>query len=126
MMPLSPELKKKEWSVYALDQSVSDTKFSVNGTINTVLNDDEAVAIVGKVKRRFRRELLDVEFLLIQVHSSGPTVTNRSPSLLPNNNLHYLLNNYYRTRFNNGPLSQHPHHQFSHNHLLQHYQLNVS
>ena len=55
MIPFSPELKKKEWSVYALDQSVSDRKFSGNGTITTVLNDDEAVAIVGKVKRRFRR-----------------------------------------------------------------------
>ena len=50
-----------------LDQSASDRKFSGNGTINSVLNDDEPVPIVGKVKKKFRKELLDIELRFVKV-----------------------------------------------------------
>jgi hypothetical protein len=60
-------LKKEEWSVYVLDQSASDRKFCGNGTINSVLNDDEPVPIVGKVKKKFRKELLDIELRFVKV-----------------------------------------------------------
>ena len=50
-----------------LDQSASDRKFSGNGTINSVLNDDESVPIVGKVKKKFRKELLDIELRFVKV-----------------------------------------------------------
>lgn len=63
----SPELKKEEWSVYVLDQSASERKFSGNGTITSVLKDDEPVPIVGKVKKKFRKELLDIELRLVKV-----------------------------------------------------------
>lgn len=63
----SPELKKEEWSVYVLDQSASERKFSGNGTITSVLKEDEPVPIVGKVKKKFRKELLDIELRLVKV-----------------------------------------------------------
>jgi hypothetical protein len=63
----SPELKKEEWSVYVLDQTVSERKFSGNGTINSVVKDDEAVPVVGKVKKKFRRETLEIELRLVKV-----------------------------------------------------------
>ena len=68
MVP-SPELKKEEWSVYVLDQSASERKFSGNGTITSVLKDQESVPIVGKVKKKFRKEMLDVELRLVKVTS---------------------------------------------------------
>jgi len=63
----SPELKKEEWSVYVLDQSASERKFSGNGTITSVLKDEEPVPIVGKVKKKFRKEMLDIELRLVKV-----------------------------------------------------------
>jgi hypothetical protein len=63
----SPELRKEEWSVYVLDQSASERKFSGNGTITSVLKDDEMVPVVGKVKKKFRKEMLDVELNLVKV-----------------------------------------------------------
>lgn len=63
----SPELKKEEWSVYVLDQSVAERKFSGNGTITSVLKDPEPVPVVGKVKKKFRREMLDIELRLVKV-----------------------------------------------------------
>jgi hypothetical protein len=63
----SPELKKEEWSVYVLDQTVAERKFSGNGTINSVIKDDEAVPVVGKVKKKFRRETLEIELRLVKV-----------------------------------------------------------
>ena len=63
----SPELKKEEWSVYVLDQSASERKFSGNGTITSVLQEDEPVPIIGKVKNKFRKEMLDIELQLVKV-----------------------------------------------------------
>jgi hypothetical protein len=63
----SPELKKEEWSVYVLDHSVPETKFSGNGTITAVLKDDEPVPVMGKVKKKFRREVLEIELRLVKV-----------------------------------------------------------
>ena len=65
----SPELKKEEWSVYVLDQSASERKFSGNGTITSVLKDQEPVPVVGKVKKKFRKEMLDIELRLVKVTS---------------------------------------------------------
>ena len=67
MLITSPELKKEQWSVYVLDQSVAERKFSGNGTITSVLNDDEPVPIVGKVKKKFRREMLEIELQFVKV-----------------------------------------------------------
>jgi len=61
----SPELKKEEWSVYVLDPS--EDKWSGNGTITSVIKDDESTPIVGKVKKKFRRETLEVELRLVKV-----------------------------------------------------------
>jgi hypothetical protein len=72
----SPELRKEEWSVYVLDQSVSERKFSGNGTINSVLRDDEAVPVVGKVKKKFRKETLEVELRLVKVVPDLPPEQN--------------------------------------------------
>ncbi len=63
----SPELKKEEWSVYVLDQSVSERKFSGNGTITAVLKDEEPVPVAGKVKKKFRKEMLEIELRLVKV-----------------------------------------------------------
>lgn len=64
----SPELKKEEWSVYALDPS--EGKFSGNGTITSVINDDEPTHVVGKVKRKFRNEILQIELRLVKVNNA--------------------------------------------------------
>ena len=53
--------------MYVLDQSVADRKFSGNGTITSVLEEDEPVPIIGKVKKKFRKELLDIELRLVKV-----------------------------------------------------------
>ena len=61
----SPELKKEEWSVYVLDPS--EDKWSGNGTITSVIKDQESAPIIGKVKKKFRRETLQVELRLVKV-----------------------------------------------------------
>ena len=63
----SPELKKEEWSVYVLDQNALERMYSGNGTITSVLNGGEAVPVIGKVKKKFRREMLDIELRLVKV-----------------------------------------------------------
>jgi len=73
---LSPELKKEEWSVYVLDQSVPERKFSGNGTITSVLKDEEPVPVVGKVKKKFRREMLDIELRLVKVRPFLASIAN--------------------------------------------------
>ena len=72
----SPELKKEEWSVYVLDQSVPERKFSGNGTITSVLKDEEPVPVVGKVKKKFRREMLDIELRLVKVRPFLASIAN--------------------------------------------------
>ena len=72
--PSSPELKKEPWSVYVLDQSASDHKFSGNGTITSVLEEDEPVPVVGRVKKKFRKELLEIELRLVRVRSPSSTI----------------------------------------------------
>lgn len=67
-------MKKEPWSVYVLDQSASDRKFSGNGTITSVLEEDEPVLVVGRVKKKFRKELLDIELRLVRVHSLSSTI----------------------------------------------------
>ena len=67
-------MKKEQWSVYVLDQSASDRKFSGNGTITSVLEEDEPVLVVGRVKKKFRKELLDIELRLVRVHSLSSTI----------------------------------------------------
>jgi len=64
----SPELKKEEWSVYVLDPS--EDKFSGNGTITSVINDDEPTHVVGKVKRKFKNEILQIELRLVKVNNA--------------------------------------------------------
>ena len=44
-----------------------DRKFSGNGSITSVLEEDEPVPIIGKVKKKFRKELLDIELRLVKV-----------------------------------------------------------
>jgi hypothetical protein len=72
----SPELKKEEWSVYVLDQSDPERKYSGNGTLTSVLKDQEPVPVVGKVKKKFRREMLDVELRLVKVRPLCPCFPN--------------------------------------------------
>lgn len=73
----SPELKKEEWSVYVLDQSDPERKFSGNGTITSVLKDQEPVPVIGKVKKKFRREMLDIELRLVKVCPRATPVPNK-------------------------------------------------
>jgi hypothetical protein len=65
----SPELKKEQWSVYVLDPSESGNKFSGNGTITSVLEEDDPVPVIGKVKKKFRKELLEIDLRLVRVHA---------------------------------------------------------
>ena len=77
--------------MYVLDQSMSDRKFSGNGTITSVLQEEEPVPIIGKVKKKFRKELLDIELRLVKVSNLNVFISNnRSQYLLRKNNLHYL------------------------------------
>jgi hypothetical protein len=77
--------------VYVLDQSMSDRKFSGNGTITSVLQEEEPVPIIGKVKKKFRKELLDIELRLVKVSNLNVFISNnRSQYLLRKNKLHYL------------------------------------
>jgi hypothetical protein len=48
---------------------VSEKKFSGNGTITSVLKEDEMVPVVGKVKKKMRKEMLDIELHLVKVSS---------------------------------------------------------
>ena len=73
----SPELKKEEWSVYVLEQSVAEPMFSGNGTITSVLKDQEPVPVIGKVKKKFRREMLDIELRLVKVCPPPALFTNK-------------------------------------------------
>lgn len=114
----SPELKKEEWSVYVLDQSASERKFSGNGTIKSVLKDEEAVPIVGKVKKKFRKELLDIELRLVKVLLFSRTrVDFRCPYLQPRISPHYHSNKYSAQHCNNAPSMpcSHPPPPSSHN-----------
>ena len=52
-----------------LDQSACDHKFSGNGTITSVLEEGEPVPVVGKIKKKFRKELLEIELRLVRVRS---------------------------------------------------------
>jgi hypothetical protein len=51
--------------VYVLDPS--EEKFSGNGTITAVIKDDGPTPVVGIVKKKFRREILQVELRLVKV-----------------------------------------------------------
>jgi hypothetical protein len=77
--------------VYVLDQSMSDRKFSGNGTITSVLQEEEPVPVIGKVKKKFRKELLDIELRLVKVSNLNVFISNnRFQYLLRKNKLHYL------------------------------------
>src|SRR5579862_696823 len=78
LLIVSPELKKEEWSVYALDPS--EAKFSGNGTITSVIREDEPTPVIGKVKKKFQRETLEVELRLVKVCHS-PSMLTTGPCL---------------------------------------------
>lgn len=63
--------------MYVLDQSVTERKFSGNGTITSVLKDQEPVPVAGKVKKKFRREMLDIELRLVKVWSPHTLFTHK-------------------------------------------------
>jgi hypothetical protein len=65
----SPELKKEQWSVYVLDPSEGGSKFSGNGTITAVLEEEDPVPVIGKVRKKFRKELLHIDLRLVRVRA---------------------------------------------------------
>lgn len=102
LLTCSPELKKEEWSVYVLDQSVSERKFSGNGTITSVLQEDEPVPIIGKVtKKKFGREILDIELRLVKVLIFHMETDRRFPYLLQRSSLLFPSNSYFHSRCSN-------------------------
>jgi hypothetical protein len=77
----SPELKKEQWSVYVLDPSEGGNKFSGNGTITSVLEGDDPVPVIGKVKKKFRKEMLEIDLRLVRVHAFPPAQLTIGPHL---------------------------------------------
>jgi hypothetical protein len=53
--------------VYVVDVQDEERKFSGNGTVSAVSNESEPVFVVGRVKKKFRREILELELRLVKV-----------------------------------------------------------